>query len=120
MKDVTLASSPSSGKLPYRKQFFIFLKIKAIKIFLKVAILLGLIWAFSGTWIGEKLKLFIRIFSSGFLQVLQKVFFYTKIAGEASLLIILVLVVMGKPIWKGFYFIIFLGLAAFVLEHFIF
>ncbi len=107
-------------KISYWKQFLIFLKFKLIKVILKIVILLSLFWAFSGTWLGQKLKPLTQLAYGGVWQIAQKALFTAKTVGQICLVVVLGLVIVGKPIWKSLYFLIGLALAALGLEHFVF
>lgn len=96
-------------------------KIKALKIFMKLAIILGVLWYFSDTWFGKRVATPITKATTGQAYYLtETVINYTQLAAEVSLALVLILVMLGKPIWRWLYLVIGFGLITILLQRFVF
>jgi hypothetical protein len=97
-----------------------FLKIKALKLAMKFIILAGVLWFFSGSWLGSKLRPLINTISGGTCHLFAGIIDLIQIVTQGLLILILVLTVLGKPIWRGYYILIGLGLLITLLQRFVF
>ncbi len=108
------------NRFSYLHKIGAFLKIKTLKFGVKLILLTGVLWFFSGSWLGEKLMPLINIISGGTYSFLKKILDFTQILAQGLLILVLVLTILGKSIWKGFYVLISLGLLIAILQRFVF
>ncbi len=96
------------------------LKIKALKFILKLTLFFGVLWFFSGSWLGGKLAQFGHIIWGGTYPIVAGMLGFIQIIAQILLVFVLILTVFGKPIWRGLYILIGLGLIVAILQRFVF
>lgn len=105
------------SKIPLLPTVWSFLKYKALKIGLKIAFLIGILWYFSDSWIGKKLSPIASWAGKDVLSFGATLLVLVKTITATSVLTALVLVILGRPIWRWLYVVIGIGGIVSLVEH---